>query len=294
MDYALGIDVGATNVKAAAVTPAGDVLRRDCFETRDGAAPTWPEEIQRYVQRVSRERGEARWIGVACPGLAARDGRTIAWMQGRMAAVQGFDWTRPLGRTDRVPVLNDGHAALLGETWLGAGIGAKNVVLLTLGTGVGGAVMCDGKLLRGAIGRAGHIGHMSLNPNGPVDIVGTPGSLEDAVGDCTIRARSGGRFASTVELLESIKAGDENASRIWADSIRALAAGIASIINCVDPELVILGGGICGAGTMLTEPLARRLDEIEWRPLGDRVRIVLATLGEHAGALGAARNAMQV
>jgi glucokinase len=294
MDYGLGIDVGATNVKAAAVTPEGQLLRRDCFETRDGDAPTWPVVVKDYVARVGRELQWPRWIGVACPGLAARDRQTIAWMQGRMAAVQGFDWTKHLGRDELVPVMNDAHAALLGESWLGAGVGAKNVVLLTLGTGVGGAVMCDGRLLRGAIGRAGHVGHMSLDPDGSRDIVGTPGSLEEAIGDCTIRARSGGRFGSTVELLESVKAGDAGASRIWADSIQALAAGIASIINCVDPELVILGGGISRAGAMLTEPLARRLDEIEWRPLGGRVRIVLATLGEHAGALGAARNAMQL
>ena len=294
MDYSLGIDVGATNVKAVAVTASGEVLRRDCFETRDGDAPTWPTVVKDYVARVGAELQSPRWIGVACPGLVGRDGSSIAWMQGRMAAVQGFDWTKHLERNELVPVLNDAHAALLGETWLGAGVGAKDVVLLTLGTGVGGAVMCDGSLLRGAIGRAGHLGHISLDPNGRRDIVGTPGSLEDAIGDCKIRARSEGRFGSTVELLESVQSGDESASRIWADSIQALAAGIASIINCVDPEVVILGGGISRAGAMLTEPLARRLDEIEWRPLGGRVRIVTAALSDHAGALGAARNAMQL
>jgi glucokinase len=94
-------------------------------------------------------------------------------------------------------------------------------------------------------------------------------------------------------LLEALRGGNQNALRIWNDSVAALAAGIASIINCMDPELVILGGGISRAGSLLTEPLAKRLHEIEWRPLGGGVRIVLATLGEHAGAIGAARNAMQ-
>jgi glucokinase len=210
-----------------------------------------------------------------------------------MGAVQGFNWTKHLERDHLVSVLNDAHAALLGETWLGAGVGAKNVVLLTLGTGVGGAAMCDGRLLRGGIGRAGHFGHISLDPTGPLDIVGTPGSLEGAIGDCTIKSRSRGEFASSVELLEAMRDGNQNARRVWQDSILALAAGIASIINCVDPELLILGGGISRAGVLLTEPLAQRLSEIEWRPLGGGVRIALATLGEHAGALGAARNAMQ-
>jgi glucokinase len=133
---------------------------------------------------------------------------------------------------------------------------------------------------------------MSLNPDGPADIVGTPGSLEDAIGDCMIRIRSEGRFESTMELLQAVRAGDDDAREIWLKSVKALAAGVASIINCVDPELVILGGGISRAGRMLTEPLDSYLDQFEWRPLGERVKIVLAKLGEYAGALGAARNAM--
>ena len=293
MQYALGIDVGATNVKAAAVTPDGRVLDQDCFETRDGEAPTWPGAAKQYVVRMKEKHGEPRWLGIACPGLAARDGRTIAWMRGRMASVQGFDWTGHLERDEPVPVLNDGHAALLGEVWLGAGKGVKDAVLLTLGTGVGGAIMCDGKLLKGVIGRAGHVGHISLNPDGEKDIVGTPGSLEDAVGECTIGRRSSGRFDSTPRLLRAVQNGDEGAKRIWLTSLKALAAGIASIINCVDPELVILGGGIARAGKLLMDPLDSYLEQFEWRPLGGRVRIELATLGEYAGAIGAARNAIQ-
>ena len=292
-EYALGIDVGATNVKAVAVTPPGYILRQNRFATRDSEAAPWAGAVREYMGQQEAEHGAAQWLGIACPGLAARDGRSIAWMRGRMSAVQGLDWTEHLGRKQVVPVLNDAHAALLGETWIGAGRGVENVVLLTLGTGVGGAVLCDGKLLRGVIGRAGHLGHVSLNPEGAADIVNTPGSLEDAIGDCTILARTDGRFESSAELVQAVRAGDEHATQVWLKSIKSLAAAIASIINCVDPEVVIIGGGVARAGKYLFDPLEEQLEKFEWRPLGGRVRVVPAALGEVAGALGAARNAMQ-
>src|SRR5579871_3882524 len=236
MEYALGIDVGATNVKAVAVTAEGRILRQDRFATRDDLSAPWAEAVREYVRLVETETGASRGIGIACPGLVASDRRSIASMQGRMAGIQGFDWTTFLAR-EFVPMVNDAHAALLGECWLGAGKGISNAVLLTLGTGVGGAVLCGGNLLRGALGRAGHLGHISLNPDGPGDIVNTPGSLEDAIGDCTVLARSEGRFETSLDLLQAVRAGDEHATGIWLRSIKALAAGIASIINCVDPEV---------------------------------------------------------
>jgi glucokinase len=294
MDYALGIDVGATNVKAVAMTPDGQTLRQDHFATRDGESAPWAEAVREYVRQVEAESGTARWLGVACPGLVGRDQRAVTWMQGRVSAVQGLDWTDFLGRKERAPVINDAHAALLAETWVGAARKVKNAILLTLGTGVGGAVLCDGNLLSGAIGRAGHLGHMSLDPEGPGDIVGTPGSLEDAIGDCTISARSAGRFETSGDLLQAVRAGDEHATEIWLKSVKALAAAIASIINCVDPEVVILGGGVARAGRYLLDPLDAQLEQFEWRPLGGRVRVTLARLGEFAGALGAARNAMRI
>jgi glucokinase len=117
-------------------------------------------------------------------------------------------------------VLNDGHAALLGEAWLGSARGFQNVILLTLGTGVGGAAILDGKLLRGQIGRAGHLGHICLDPDGPRDVCGTPGSLEVAIGNCTIGERSRGRFQTTHELVAAYRDGDLEAAGIWLESVR--------------------------------------------------------------------------
>jgi glucokinase len=127
---------------------------------------------------------------------------------------------------------------------------------------------------------------------GTSDITNTPGSLEDAIGDCTVNARSGGRFDTTKALVTAARRGDENARRIWLDSIKALAAGIASLINAFDPEVIVIGGGIAQVGMTLLRPLRDLLNEFEWRPGGARVRIVLAKLGDRAGAYGAAWNAM--
>ena len=294
MSYAIGIDVGGTNIKMVAVSQRGDLLFLAEQRTTDERAD-WAARIQDQIARIEEEQhGPAKWIGLAAPGLAAANGRSIAWMQGRMDAIQGLDWTDYLGAAQTVPVLNDAHAALLGEAWRGAAAGCLNVALLTLGTGVGGGALVDGHLLRGNIGRAGHLGHICLAPDAAPDITGTPGSLEDAIGDCTIGPRTGGRYASTEDLVQAHLAGDAMATEVWLRAVHRLGCGIVSLINVLDPEIVILGGGIIKAGPALFTPLQEVVDRHEWRPTGSRVRIVPAALGELAGAVGAAYHALQV
>jgi glucokinase len=291
-EFALGIDVGGTNIKAVAIDAHGGELCRD-------GAPTPPEGREPLIEAVRAVAGRlggeaARWIGVCSPGLAARDGRSIVWMQGRMEAVQGLDWTAALESSRPVTVLNDAHAATVAEAWLGAARDRRHVVLLTLGTGIGGGILVDGRLLGGAIGRAGHIGHLSLDPFGPPDICRAPGSLEDAVADSTVERRTGGRFTSTADLVAAVETGDPQAVSVWSRAVRSLAAGLASLINVLDPEIVVLGGGIALAGKTLFEPLRREMTDAEWRPGGVAVPIVAAELGDHAGAIGAARHAMSI
>jgi glucokinase len=234
-----------------------------------------------------------KWIGLAAPGLAAANQSSIAFMPGRLPGLEGLVWQKFLKFAQPVPVLNDAHAALLGEVWRGAARRAQNAILLTLGTGVGGAALVDGRLLRGHIGRAGHHGHLSLDPTGPPDVARTPGSLEDAIGNCTVKARSGGRFSSTKNLVAASNAGDAEAQRVWTRSVQALAAGVASLINVLDPEVVVIGGGIARAKAALFGPLEKFLADFEWRPGGHRARIAAAKLGDRAGAFGAAWNAIQ-
>jgi glucokinase len=191
-----------------------------------------------------------------------------------------------------VTVLNDAHAALLGEAWIGAACGMDNVFMLTLGTGVGGAAIVDGHLLRGHLGRAGHLGHITLDWRAENDDVGTPGSLEMAIGNKTLRKRTQGRYSLTESLIRDVQAGSAEADVIWQESLRGLAVGINSLINTLDPEAVILGGGIAQAGPELFDRLRGFLNRYEWRPMGSAVKLLPATLGDLAGAFGAARRSM--
>lgn len=298
--YAFGIDLGGSVLKGVAVDTVGHVLHREDYAhfeatsvSADTQPPIWAVKTVELLKRVGERHGQApRWVGLAAPGLAARGGRAIGFMPGRMTGLEGFDWTAFLGLGHMVPVLNDAQAALIGETWLGAGKGLRNVILLTLGTGVGGAIIADGRLLKGHIGRTGHLGHLCLDPRGKPGITRIPGSLEDAIGECTLPDRTGGRFRTSRELVQAHLNGDLGASEAWLESIHALACAVASLVNILDPEAVIIGGGIARAGAALFEPLQQSLDEVEWRPGGAKVKLLPAELGEFAGALGAARNAM--
>jgi glucokinase len=283
---ALGIDIGSTRIKAVAVQPGGEVIARRIVPSADNVETL----IATIVALVGEMATGATAVGISAPGLASRDNRSIAWMRGRMEAVEGLDWSSRLSRI--VWVLNDGHAAAVGENWLGAARGVTHAILLTLGTGVGGGIIVDGRVLQGATGRAGHVGHITLDGRGKPDIVGMPGSLEDAIGNHNIAARSRGRFTSTAALLEAVSTADEVATQCWQTSIRDLAVGVASLVNAFDPEVVVLGGGIAECDAALFVPLQRELDQVEWRPTGAGVPVVPAQLGEFAGAIGAARFAM--
>jgi len=324
MNYSLGIDLGGSSIKAVAVTSEGRRLAETQTPFEMETPLDWAQRIQHLVREMEAQQGRpAQAIGLSAPGLAAADGRSIAVMPGRLHGLEGLDWTEflhcrlqiadcelkaekqpeppaqsaignPQSAIIPVPVLNDAHAALLGEAWLGAARGFRNVFLLTLGTGVGGAAMVDGRLLKGALGRAGHFGHVSLNPDGPRDICGMPGSLEVLMGNCTIGQRTGGRFQTTHDLVEAHRRGDRLATEAWLKSVRALGCAVASLINVLDPEAVIIGGGIARAGAALFEPLEKIVREVEWNVGAAPVKILPAQLGELAGAYGAAWNARTV
>jgi glucokinase len=287
-DYVIGIDLGGSSVKAVAVTPAGTTLEKRVIPFDAEIAMDWADVIRAVVANIETQAGSRSLsIGLSAPGLASPDERSIAVMPGRLEGLVGLDWTTYLRRDEPVRVLNDAHAALLGECWLGAAQGRRNVALLTLGTGVGGALLLDGKLFRGHLGRAGHLGHLSVDDQGEKDVTGMPGSIEDAIGNCTIARRTANRFRSTHDLIAATRSGDEVAHGIWIESVRKLAVGIASIINIVDPEIVVVGGGIAAAGDLLFNPLRKMVGEFEWRVATTGVEIVPATQGEIAGALGA-------
>lgn len=280
---AVGIDIGGTRVKSVLIDRDGSVLRDDERDSVEGA-----EALLALVESVLDvlDVDAGLPIGISCPGVAQKDHRAIACMPGRMAGLEGLVFGETLGR--EVFVLNDAHAATIGEALLGAAAGRQNVVMLTLGTGVGGGVMINGRLYTGSYGRAGHFGHMTVDASGQPDICNTPGSIEDAIGNHKIAKRSHDRFTTTRALLAAVAEGDAEAIKVWHASVDRLAATLASLINAFDPEAIVIGGGIAAAGPQLFEPLARAMDRMEWRPLGEAVPILPATLGIQAGALGAA------
>ncbi len=278
----IGIDIGGTRIKAVLVSAAGQILDKRLEPSVNDRAGL----CRLVIDMAQSLAPSATSIGICAPGIAAQDNRSLAWMRGRMQAVEGLPWQEVF---PKAWVLNDAHAATVAEAWIGAARGKSHAVMLTLGTGVGGGVIVSGKLLQGATGRAGHLGHISINMDGPPDIVGTPGSLEDIIGDHNVRDRTESQYSSTLDLIEGVNRGDPAALKHWHRSVRGLAVGVASLINAFDPEVVVLGGGIAESGATLFDPLRLELDSIEWRPFGPNVPIVPAQVGELAGALGAAR-----
>jgi glucokinase len=295
--FGIGIDVGGTLIKAGLFDLGeGVLLERADAPTRDGeqeaGEPAFVAEIRRLVAGFDERAGRpADHIGISAPGLANREGSAIVCMPGRLHGLEGLNWAAVLGR--KVAVLNDAHAALLGEIWQGAAAGKRDVVLLTLGTGVGGAIVSDGKLLKGHTGKGGHLGHVTLDFMGPRDNCGMPGSLEDMIGNHNVSERTGGRFSSTRKLVAAVEAGDAGAREAWNRSVRALGVAVASCVNVVDPELVLIGGGISAAWEHIHPALQAHLEEFEWRPTGGQVEIRRAGLGEWAGTYGAVYNALQ-
>ena len=292
MKVGIGIDLGGTAIKGAIFDcDDGRELERASVPTCDGepavdGVPRFALQVRDLVAELGQKVDhDAVVVGLSAPGMTNASADRIEFIPNRLEGLQGFQWSEFLGGS--VAVVNDAHAALLGEIWLGSARGLRDAILLTLGTGVGGAAVTGGKLLRGHLGRGGHLGHISLDYLGEGDICETPGSLEALVGNATVAERSGGRFTMTLDLVAAVENGDCEAIRIWDDSMRALGAGIASLVNVLDPQAVILGGGISTAWQTLEPSLRRWLDEFEWRPGGAQVEIRKAELGEWAGAYGA-------
>lgn len=286
-DISIGIDLGGTRIKAVAISEAGTLIHQHYHPTNDRDDSDWKTAVSLAVRKIhGKINSKEAVIGISAPGLPNHDNSAIAFMPGRLQGLENFDWTGFLGT--RTYVLNDAISALMAEARLGAAKGKRNVVMLTLGTGVGGAILIDGKPYQGSFCKAGHIGHMVIDSEGDRDITGMPGSLEDAIGNCSIEKRTYGKFRSTDKLLEAFRSGDSFATQIWLNSVKKLAIGIASLTNILSPEMVILGGGITEAGKDLFDPLENYLTFYEWRAGGNKTEIVKAQYGDLAGAVGAA------
>jgi glucokinase len=289
----IGIDLGGSRIKAVAINESGTILDSYYHPTNDEHDINWKTGVAEAVLELQNKTGITGSVfGISAPGLPNSNNSAIAFMPGRLHGLENFIWTDFL--KSRTWVLNDAISAMMAEARFGVAKNRKNVVMLTLGTGVGGAILIDGKPYQGAFNKAGHLGHMVIDSEGEPDIVGIPGSLEDAIGNCTIKKRTYGKYSNTPELIEAYRSGNAFATEVWLKSVRKLAIGLAALTNILSPEMIILGGGITEAGKDLFEPLEEFMSLYEWRTGGNKTEIVKAGYGDLAGAVGAACFAREI
>ena len=283
----IGIDLGGTRIKGVAIDADGNILQQTYTPTNDGEGEAWKTAVAKTVNDLEKKLNiQKTSIGISAPGLPNKDNTTIAFMPGRLGGLENFIWKDYL----KCPayVLNDGVAALVAEAKTGAAKNSTNAIMVTIGTGVGGALLINKQPYQGSFNKAGHIGHTVIDSTGDPGITNMPGSLEESIGNCTIEKRSNGKFSSTHELLQAYKNGDELAKQVWLTSVKKLAIGLASASNLISPDTIVVGGGIAEANDDLFIPLNKWFDQFEWQPGGIRPKIIKAVHGDMAGAIGAA------
>jgi glucokinase len=294
MKYAaIGIDLGGTRIKGVAMDPEGVMIEHLYTPTEDNSSQLWKTDIKKTVHKLQEKvKGHSFVIGISAPGIPNEGNTAISFMPERLQGLEGFNWSEFLNH--KTFVANDAIAALAAEARYGEAMGLRHVVMLTLGTGVGGAILIDGKVYQGAFQKAGHMGHMTVDSEGENDICNLPGSLEDAIGNCSINKRTLGKYAYTHQLLDDYRRGDPFASWVWLSSVRKLSVAVASLTNILSPQRVILGGGITEAGDDLFNPLESFMAMYEWRAGGNKVEIVKSKFGDLSGAIGAAGFALMM
>ena len=283
----IGIDLGGTAIKLGRFAQDGTCLQSLIVATPQ---PATPEAVLAAMVEAIAEIDPAQKslaIGVGTPGPTDATGR-IARVAINLAGWRDIPLADWLETKIGCPVIlaNDANCAGLGEAWLGAGRRFHNMILLTLGTGVGGAIIMNNQLFTGHQGAAGELGLITLNPTGPPCNSGNQGSLEQYVSVAAIRRRTGLEPAALGSLAQ---AGNADALTFWHEYGKDLGAGLASLIYVLTPEAVVIGGGVCASAEFFF-PAA--LAEIEQRVLpSSRVglQLLCAELGNQAGMVGAAK-----
>lgn len=290
--HAIGIDLGGTNIKGILIDETGNIIAQAHTPTNDGSGGAWKVAIAETVKTLKNQTEHLIGVGLSAPGLPNETNECIASLPNRLDGLEYFHWGNYLN--EKVYVLNDAHAALMAEARFGAAKGLRNVVLLTLGTGVGGGILINGELYQGLYQKAGHLGHLTVDATDwSQSILGMPGSIEESIGNYSIEKRSQGAFKSTYELLQAFQAGDYWASYVWLTSVQKLSVTIAGLINAFSPDAVVLSGGVTQANEHLFDPLSSFMKYYEFRPKGYAgTPIMKAHYGDMAGALGVASFAM--
>ncbi len=293
---AIGIDLGGTAIKGGCFAADGTELAAQTVPTPQPSEPrAVAAAIARLVQALEQAlpaQAGVVALGVGTPGPSDRAGRVarVAINLAGWREVPLADWLEAQTGLPTV-VANDANCAGLGEAWLGAARECRDSLLLTLGTGVGGAIILGGELFVGREGAAGELGLIGLDPHGPHCNSGNAGSLEQHLSIGAIRRATG---CEPAELGQRAAAGDRAALAFWQDYGRWLGMGLTSLIYVLTPEVIVIGGGVSASAAFF---LPTAIAELERRTLpssraGLQVRV--AALGNRAGMIGAARLAWQM
>lgn len=296
MRYAIGIDLGGTNLRAALVSEDGEIHAqvREKTPTKEGPEAT-AELMRKMIERLTRDHGRrsVEGVGIGSPGPLSRTEKKIF----NTANLPGFE-NFPLGRRveelsgKRVFFDNDAKCAAYGEGYFGEARALRNFILMTFGTGVGGGIVVDGRMMYGKSDGACEVGHFTLYPDGEPCPCGNRGCFERYVSASAIVRRSEAALGEEVkayEVFERAKRGDTKAQVFLREIARDIAIGAASLVNLFDPDAVVFGGGIFSDGgapvlEWIREQMRGRCFESSQRGL----KIVASSLGGNAGVLGAA------
>lgn len=306
MKYCFGVDIGGTTVKIGLFTTEGELLEKWEIKTRtenhgETILPDVAESLQNKMQEKNIRKSEVDGIGIGIPAPVMEDGvvqktANLGWGHKEV--------TREMKELTGIPVAagNDANMAALGEMWLGAGKGQKNMIMVTLGTGVGGGIIVNGKPLAGSHGAGGEIGHFCVNEEETETCgCGNTGCLEQyasATGISRLARRRlerddspsslRGSEISAKAVFDALKEGDAVAKEIVEEFGSYLGHALAAIAVITDPSMIVIGGGVSKAGEILLEYVEKYFHEKAFFANQD-TRFVLAQLGNDAGICGAAK-----
>jgi glucokinase len=307
-DVAIAVDLGGTNIRAAIVTRSGEVQHfRSVRTAARGGVYAVVDQMVNLVNEVLDAHGSrlSAGLGVVAPGpLEPKTG--IVRFAPNLAGWENVPLARLLQERLEIPVNlgNDANCAALGESMFGAGRDVDNLIYLALGTGLGAGIIHQGQLIEGVAGLGGEAGHVSIDANGSRCTCGGIGCMEAYVGGWAI-ARHGemavhserstmireiageGRITAEV-VAEAAERGDAVARDIYHRAGRALAVGVGGLVNIFNPELIIIGGGLAGAGDLILGPFRASLPQYTMLPIYAQVSIAPSALGENTGIYGAA------
>jgi glucokinase len=291
-DLVIGVDVGGTKIAAGAVDRCGALTAATERPTPLSSQDELLAALDGVVERIANEVGDVAALGFGIPStIDQRAGRAHSSVHIPLA---GVDFRSRMQQRFGLPVAmdNDGNAAAVAEWQLGAGSGTRDMIMLTLGTGIGGGLILDGRPYRGFVGAGAELGHMVLQYDGPA----CGGSCEGRGHFETLASGSAGDAvarsvvapdATAHDLVRLASGGDPRGREALARLGRILGAGIVSLVNVFNPEMVVIGGGFGEAGDLLFEPAREVVAREALSPARELVRIVPAQLGSEAGLIGA-------